>query len=50
MEPDSVKKVMWLMQVEIKIDESCQQPKIVIFTSEMTEEVAVLIQKLADLH
>lgn len=38
------------MQVEIKIDESCAQPKIVILTSEMTEEVAALIQKLADLH
>ena len=29
------------MQIEIKLDESCKEPKIIIHTDKMTEEVAV---------
>ena len=36
------------MQVEIKIDSSCIEPKIVIFTDSVTEEVHQIIQKLSE--
>lgn len=36
------------MQVEIKIDSSCAEPKIVIFTASITEEVNFLMQKLTE--
>ena len=29
------------MQIEIKLDESCKEPKIIIHTDKMTEEAAV---------
>lgn len=35
------------MQIEIKIDESCKEPKIIIATNQMTEEVSAIIQKLS---
>lgn len=28
------------MQIEIKLDESCKEPKIIIHTDKMTEEVS----------
>lgn len=36
------------MQVEVKIDSSCAEPKIIILTASMTEEVQNLIQKLSE--
>lgn len=36
------------MQVEIKIDSSCVEPKIVILTAAVTEEVNDLMQKLSE--
>lgn len=36
------------MQVEVKIDSSCNEPKIMILTASMTEEVNHIIQKLSE--
>jgi DNA-binding LytR/AlgR family response regulator len=36
------------MQIEIKIDETCKEPKIVIHTPTMTEEITELVKKLTD--
>lgn len=36
------------MQVEIKIDASCTEPKVIILTDAMTEEVNAIVQKLSD--
>lgn len=36
------------MQVEIKIDDSCREPRVIIFTSSMTEEIGNLVQKLSE--
>lgn len=36
------------MQVEIKIDRSCSEPKVIILTASMTEEVNALAAKLAE--
>lgn len=37
-----------LMQVEVKIDGSCEEPKIVIFTASITEEVNQLVKHLTE--
>lgn len=36
------------MQIEVKIDDSCTEPKIVIMTASMTEEINRIIQKLSE--
>ena len=36
------------IQIEIKIDESYTQPKIVILTDRVTEEVSQLLQRLSE--
>ncbi len=36
------------MQVEIKIDEACTEPKIIILTDRMTDEVSSIVKKLSD--
>lgn len=36
------------MQVEIKIDDSCSEPKVIILTDSMTEEINELVQKLSE--
>ena len=36
------------MQVEIKIDSSCPEPKIIILTASMTEEVNSIVKKLSE--
>lgn len=36
------------MQVEIKIDSSCAEPKIIVMTASMTEEIAHIVQKLSE--
>jgi DNA-binding LytR/AlgR family response regulator len=36
------------MQIEIKIDESCKDPKIIVVTNKMTDEINNIIKKLSD--
>lgn len=36
------------MQVEIRMDDSCVEPKVIILTASMTEEVSKMIQKLSE--
>lgn len=36
------------MQIEIEIDDSCQEPKIIIVTDKLTEEVNALLKKLSE--
>lgn len=33
------------MQIEIKIDENCREPKIIIMTDKMTDEVNDIVKK-----
>ena len=35
------------MQVEVKIDKNCKDPKIIIVTDKMTDEIGVLVQSLS---
>ena len=36
------------MQIEIKIDESCKESKIIVVTDKMTDEINSIIKKLSD--
>ncbi len=36
------------MQVEVKIDSSCTEPKVIILTSSMTEEVSYILNRLSN--
>lgn len=36
------------MQIEIKIDENCKEPKIIVATDKMTEEISEIIKKLSE--
>lgn len=36
------------MQVEVKIDDSCSEPKVIVLTASITEEVKNLVQKLSE--
>ena len=36
------------MQIEIKIDENCREPKIIIMTDKMTDEVNDIVKKFSD--
>lgn len=36
------------MQIEIKIDETCKEPKILIMTDKMSDEVHAIMKKLSD--
>lgn len=36
------------MQIEIKIDESCKEPKVIILTDKVTDEINELFKKLSD--
>lgn len=36
------------MQIEIKIDEGCKEPKIIVVTDKMTDEISAIIKKLSD--
>ena len=36
------------MQVEIKIDPSCAEPKVVVWTAAMTEQIAQLVSRLQE--
>jgi DNA-binding LytR/AlgR family response regulator len=39
-----------LLKVEIKIDENCVFPKVVIYTNEITSEVNELVKRLSEKH
>ena len=45
---DGSKEVLIIMRVEVKIDNSCIEPKIIVLAASMTEEVSKVIQKLSD--
>lgn len=36
------------MQIEVKIDSSCIEPKVIILTASMTEDVTIIMNKLSD--
>ena len=36
------------MQVEIKIDSTCEEPKIIIITGKMTDEISALIKRISE--
>lgn len=36
------------MQIEIKIDEKCKEPKVIVMTDKMTDEVNAIIKRLSD--
>lgn len=36
------------MQIEIKIDENCKEPKIVVVTDKITDEVSAIVKRLSD--
>ncbi len=36
------------MQVEVKIDRSCKEPKVIILTASMTEDVRTILNKLSN--
>ena len=36
------------MQVEIKIDSTCEEPKIVILTDKMTDEISALVKRISE--
>ena len=36
------------MQIEIKIDEKCKEPKIIVMTDKMTDEVNAIRKRLSD--
>lgn len=36
------------MQIEVKIDSSCTEPKVIIWTASVTEDVNILLNKLSD--
>ena len=36
------------MQIEIKLDENCKEPKIIVVTSKMTDEINEIMKRLSD--
>ena len=36
------------MKIEIQIDESCDEPKIVVMTRRVTEEISEILKKLSE--
>ena len=36
------------MQIEVKIDASCKEPKVVVVTNKMTDEINALLKKLSE--
>ncbi len=38
------------MQIEIRIEENCKEPKLILVTDRMTEEVNLLLQRLSETH
>lgn len=38
------------MQIEIKMDENCKEPKIIVVTDKMTDEINFILKRLSDEH
>ena len=38
------------MQIEIRIDSTCKEPKVIIVTNQVTDEVNLLLRKFAEEH
>ena len=38
------------MQIEIKIDENCKEPRIIVVADKITEEISEIIKKLSEEH
>ena len=38
------------MQVEIKIDDSCKEPKIIVVTDRMTDEISAVIKTISNMQ
>lgn len=36
------------MQIEIKIDENCKEPKIIVVTDKMTDEINAILKRVSD--
>lgn len=36
------------MQIEIKIDENCKEPKVIVVTDKITEEISEIIKRLSE--
>ena len=36
------------MQIEIKLDENCEEPKIIVVTNKMTDEINEIMKRLSD--
>lgn len=36
------------MEIEVKIDASCREPKVIVLTDRMTDEVSALLKKLSE--
>ncbi len=36
------------MQIEIKIDQSCTEPKVIVLTDRMTDEINAIVRKLSE--
>ncbi len=36
------------MQIEIKIDENCKEPKIIVVTDKMTDEINAVLKRISD--
>ena len=36
------------MHIEIKIDDACQEPKIIVMTAQVDEQIAALVKKLSE--
>ena len=36
------------MQIEIKLDENCKEPKIIVVTNKMTDEINEIMKRLSD--
>ena len=38
------------MQIEIRIDTTCKEPKVIVVTNQITDEINVMLQKIAEEH
>lgn len=39
-----------IVQVEIKIDENCKEPKVLVVTAQVTDEIVGLVKRLSDIQ
>lgn len=36
------------MKIEVRIDEKCKEPKIIVMTDKMTDEINALVKRLSE--